>query len=445
MGFFKDKTFFKIILVLAVPIILQEMLNASVNMMDTFMIGRLGEAEVAAVGLANQIFFLFSLILFGISSGAVIFMGQYWGKQDIKSIHKVMGIAFSLGLAFALVFFIGGTFFPKTVMNIYSQDEKVIGLGIEYLEIIVFSYFFSAIIVSINAALRATGYTKYPMITTFISLICNVTFNYIFIFVMGLGVKGAAIGTLCARCVEISAQVFLLYHKKLSVAAKIKNYFTIDKKFVKDFFVISLPVIANEFMWALGTSVYNIAYKYSGTDAQAAVQISSTVQNLFIVVGMGVGFGSSIMLSNSLGAGDIKKAISYSRKCLVLAVILSVFMGVGLIFMTPTIISFFDVSTTVKDYASSLLFVTAVGLAFKTFNYTSIVGILRSGGDTKFCFVVDTASVWLIGVPFAFLGSYFLGLPIYATVALVYTEEIFKIFLSSRRVFKNKWAKNIID
>ncbi len=444
MNSLRDKTFLKLAANLAIPIILQDILNSSVNMVDTFMIGKLGESEVAAVGLANQVFFIYQLILFGITSGSAIFMGQYWGKRDTNSIHKVMGISVSLSLFFAALFSIAAFFAPEKIMELYSQDNTVISLGSQYLGIIIISYFFSAIILSVNAALRATETTKLPMCTTFISLFSNIIFNYIFIFKLGLGVRGAAIATVIARSIELVCQLFLIYRLKTAVAAKLSNYLKADKEFLKIFFKMTIPVILNEFMWSLGTSIYNMAYKYSGTEAQAAVQISSTIQNLFVVMGTGMGFACSIMVSNALGAGDIKKAISYSRKCLKLSVLLSSFMGLLLFFSADFILMFFDVSETVKEYAYYLFIVTAVGIIIKTYNYTTIIGILRSGGDTRFCLLIDAAGVWLIGIPLAFIGSKFLNLPIYITVALVYAEEVMKLFTTTARVLKNKWAKTII-
>ncbi len=445
MKLIKDKVFLKLAASLAIPIILQDILNSSVNMADTFMIGRLGESEVAAVGLANQVFFIYQLILFGITSGSAIFMGQYWGKRDTASIHKVMGIAISLSIFFAFIFSTAASFIPEKIMALYSQDEIVIKYGCDYLGIVIISYFFSALILCINAALRATENTKLPMCTTFISLFLNVIFNYIFIFEIGLGVKGAAIATVLARFIELLCQIFLIYRLKMPVAAKLSNYLKADKTFLKGFFKITTPVILNEFMWALGTSIYNMAYKYSGTEAQAAVQISSTIQNLFIVMGNGCGFACGIMLSNALGAGDIKKAISYSRKCLKVSVFLSCIMGVILFLSSDFILLFFDVSDIVKEYAYYLFIVTAVGIIVKTYNYTTIVGILRSGGDTKFCLILDAAGVWLIGIPLAFLGSAVLQLPIYVTVAMVYLEEVMKFFVTTKRVFKNNWARTLID
>lgn len=441
----ETKTFYKRLFFIAFPIILQELLNSSVNMMDTFMIGKLGEAPVAAVGLANQVFFLFNLINFGINSGAAIFMGQYWGKGDIKSIHKVMGIGYSLSFLSFLVFFFAVNFIPETVMRIYSKDDAVIALGVNYLKAVGISYFMLTLTLTLNNSLKVIGKTHFPMITTFISLISNVIFNYIFIFALKFGVVGAAYGTVCARFVELICIFGFIIKFKLPVLTKIKNYFSFNFSFLKNYMSISIHVILNEFMWALGTTTYNIAYKYSGTNAQAAVQIVSTIQNLFVVAGMGVGAGCGIMIANTLGARNFDRAIKYSRRCLFVSVFIGIIMGLLLLAGSNPIINMFDVNDAVKYECKLMLYIVCIGISLKNFNYAAIIGVLRSGGDTKFCLFADFSSVWFIGIPMAFLGSYFLHLPIYITFAMVYMEELAKVFVCLPRVLKNKWAKTVID
>ena len=440
----KEKAFLKNLSILVIPIILQELLNSSVNLMDTFMIGQLGEIAVTSVGLANQIFFLFNYILFGVNSGTIIFVAQYWGKKDTSSIHKVMGISIILSLSVAFVFCTGALFFPRLLMSIYSKDELVIVEGIKYLRVIGISYFLVSFIMWINACIKAINMTKYPMITTFISLISNIILNYIFIFKLSYGVIGAAYATFCSRIIEFIAQTLIIFIKKPPILAKIREYFSFDKAFLKSYFKVANAVILNEVLWALGTSLFNIAYKYSGTDAQAAVQVANSLQNLFIVVGVGVGSGCGILLSNTLGTGDVEKAKEYSKKCLFISALFSFSMGIILFVISPFVVNLFNVEQIVKVYAKKLLIIVSIGMIFKTYTYTSIVGVLRSGGDTKWALIIDVLSVWGIGVPMAFLGSYFLGLPIYVTYALVYSEEVFKYFLSSYRVKKNVWAKSLV-
>ena len=441
----KKNEFFKRLLALSIPIMLQELLNSSVNMVDIVMIGSLGIESVAAVGLANQIFFLFILLCFGIISGSGIFIGQFFGKRDMAGVHKVMGICFTFTIAGASLFATGAIFFPEFLMQIYSNDENVIRLGVSYLRIIGFSYFFTAISASLNGALRSIGQTKFPMITTIVALLISVSLNYVFIFIFDFGVAGAALGTLIARMVELTLQLFIINKFKLPIATKLKSYFVADKAFIKIFFKTTTPVILNEVVWATGVSLYQIAYKFVGMEAQGAMQIASTVQNLFMVIGMAVGTSCGIMLANLLGAGEHEKAIIYSRKCLLLVIVFSMLMGLVLILLTPFIINFFDVSDSIKDSLQKIIYVVALGMTVKTFNYTTVVGILRSGGDTKFCLLLDSGTVWLVGVPSAFLSAIIFQWPIHLVFAMVYGEEIVKCFLSGQRVWKNRWARTIVD
>lgn len=443
-NFFSDKAFFKNLFLIIIPIIFQELLNSSVNLVDNFMIGQLGEVAITSVGLANQIFFVFNLILFGVNSGAAVFVGQYFGKGDFTGIHKVMGLGIILSLLNAFIFVSAIYLAPEFLMSLYSKDSVVIQEGISYLQIIAPAYFVIAFIMAINAALKAIRKTYFPMITTFIALLTNIALNYLFIFKLGYGVKGAAMATLCARCVELISQLLIIFARRLIILTNFKNYFRFNKSFVTAYFDVCTPIILNEVFWSIGISVCNMAYRFSGTDAQSAIQITGTIQNLFTVMGVAIGGGCGILLSNVLGYGDIEKAKEYSKKCMVLTIIISSIMGVILLILSPYIIDIFKVKDLVKDYTSKLLMVVAFGMIFKTYNYTTIVGILRSGGDTKYTAILDFSSVWFIGIPMAFLGAYFLDLPIYITYAMVYSEEILKGFFSSARVKKNKWAKSLV-
>ena len=441
-----NKRFFKQLLYLAPPIVVQELLNTSINLLDNVMIGRkLGAADIAAVGISNQLFFLFIVVLFGINSGSAIFVGQYWGKNDKKSILKTMGISISSGAAIGAFFMIIALFFSRPVLSLFSRDEQVIKLGMEYLRIIGFSYVITAVSVSRNAALRATGNTKLPMVTAFSSLVTNFIFNYITIFILDMGVAGAAIATVIARIVEIIAQQMLIYKLKMPILGKFSEYFDFDFAFVKEFFKVTVFVVLNEALWALGVSVYNIAYSYCGTDSQAAYHMGTTIMQIFQVFGMAIGTATAIMLSNALGAGEGEKAIRYSRKCLKLVLFISIGMSVILIACSPLILDFYqNVDEAVLEIAQKLIYAIAFAMIPKTVNFTAICGILRSGGDTRYCMLIDILTVWFIGVPLGFLGAMYFKLPIHWVVIMTYSEEIVKIFFALHRSFGNKWARTLV-
>lgn len=430
---------------MALPIIFQELINSSVNLLDTFMVGSLGLNSVTAVGSANQIFFLFALLVFGISSGSSAFMGQYWGNNEKDNLHKTMGICLVFALSVATLFFIPSQLFGKALIDIYSDNENVIELGAKYLRISSISFFLTAIIVTINTSLKSIGQTKLPMFTTLIALTSNAILNYIFIYIFKKGVEGAAIATLIARIFEVCIQIFLIRYMKMPVYTKLKNYFKFNFVFVKKYIKIVWSVFANEALWALGTTLYFIAYSKVSNEAVGAVQISSSVQQMFMVVGMGVGSASGIIIANLLGSGERDKAIDVAKKATHLSVILSVIMSILLILTAPLIVKNFNVPDEVKGYTYNIFYVISIGMVIKTYNFTAIVGILRNGGDTLFCLFIDCISVWFVGVPLAFISAIYLKLPIHFVFALVYSEEIVKFLFCYFRIKSNKWANRIIE
>ena len=439
-----DKAFYKRLIFLALPIIGQDMLNSLVNILDTFMIGSMGAVSITAVGLSNQFFFVFIISIFGISSGTAILMGQFYGSRDIKNIRKSLGLGVILSLITAVFFAYSAIIHPGTIMRIYSQDETVIAEGISYLKIIAPSYLICAVIVPVNAALKSMNQPKVPMITTAIALIVNLTLNYLFIFVLKLGVRGAAMATLIARSVELIVQICIIIFAKMPLAGKLADFLSADKSFFRKYIGLTAPVIINEFIWVIGTSLYNVAYKFLGTPSQAAVQITSTITNLFWVVGMGIGSAAGIILANELGAKNRERAIIYSRKIIKLAAIISLLLSGLLLLFAPAIVNVFNVTQDIKTLAYRTIYITASTLIIRQLNFTIIVGILRSGGDTLFCMIIDLIAVWTLGVPLAFFGAYYLGLPIYWVLLMINAEELLKLVLCLPRTLKNSWAKTLV-
>ena len=440
----ENRKFLKLLFIIAPPVILQEVLSAAVNILDTIMIGRaMGVEEVAAVGLANQIFFLFILMVFGLVSSSMVFNGQYFGKGDIPSIHKVMGIGFVFNLLTALIFFVPAFFFPHVLIGIYSSDPVVIAFGAEYLRIVSFSYFFVAITFTRNAAMRSMRQTKIPMVITSVALGLNFGFNYLAIFVLETGLWGVAAGTLLARGIELVVQEGFIRYYRLPVKATLKGYFNIDKVFVKGFFAVSIFIIFNEVLWAFGNSIYHIAYGIVGTEAQGSIQISMAMVQLFQVFGNSIAISTSIIISNTLGASENKLAIAYSRKCIYFAAVASITMGGFLVAFSGPIVGFYNVEPHIRGYITNIILVAAATMVVRTINFTTVVGILRSGGDTKFCFYLETATVYLIGLPMAFLGA-FMGMPIHIIFLMSQTEEVVKFFIALKRTLGNGWANTIV-
>lgn len=446
---FEDKKFLKKTIAIGIPIAVQALLNTTLNLVDTMMIGSLGESTIAAVGLANKVFFVFTLLLFGIVSGSSILTAQYWGKRDVKNIRRVLGISLIIGLSGAVIFMLAGLFIPKVVMSIFTPSEGTISIGASYLAIVALSYPLTAITNCYISLLRATNQVKAPVFISIVSILVNVVLNYTLIYgnfgAPKLGVQGAAIATVIARLVECLSILAVVYISKGPAAAKIKELVAFDKEFIKKYLITVSPVIANEFMWGLGVTMYSLVYGRMGDEAVAAITITQNVEQICVVIFQGLSSATAVILGNELGANEIKDAERHSKSFFVLQFMLTIVMGMVCLLIRTPLINLFSVPDNIAADITKCLTVFVCYLPFRMFNLINIVGVLRSGGDTKASLLLDITGVWCVGIPFAFLGGIVLGLPIYYVYAMITIEEVYKFILGLRRYKQKKWLRNIIE
>lgn len=444
----EDKAFLKKTAGIALPIALQSLLNTVVNFVDTLMIGQLGETSIAAVGLANKVFFVFVLLVFGIVSGSGILTAQYWGKRDIPNIRRVLGMSLILSTLVSILFLVPSRINPEFVMSIFTDEKDTIKIGATYLMIVAISYPFTAVTNAYVTMLRGVNRVKAPVIITSISILVNVIFNYLLIYgkfgFPEMGVAGAAIATVLARIVECAALLCIVYGFKGPAAAKPKELFTFSKGFLRKYFGTVTPVIANELVWGLGVTLYSVAYGRMGKSAVAAITITQTVEQITQVAFMGISNAAAVILGNEMGAGHLKSAEKHAKSLIWLQLILTIGIAVIGFLASDAVISLFVVSEQVAQYFKLCFTVYILYMPFKTFNFINVVGILRSGGDTKACLFLDCTGVWLIGIPMAFIGGLFLQLPIYIVYAMVMVEEIYKFIFGMIRYRQKKWLRNIV-
>lgn len=448
-GLTEDKKFLGKTMAIAIPIILQQLLNTVLNLIDTMMIGNLGQSTIAAVGLANKVFFVFTLLLFGIVSGSSVLTAQYWGKRDIKNIRRVLGMSLIMGLSGSIIFVIGGLFFPQFIMRIFTPSEGTISIGASYLVIVAMSYPMTAITNCYISLLRAVNAVKAPVIISIFSIGINIILNYALIFghfgAPALGVQGAAIATVVARTIECLSILIVVYSKKGPAAAKIKEMICFDKNFIKTYFITVSPVIANEFMWGLGVTMYSLVYGRMGDEAVAAITITQNVEQICVVIFQGLSAATAVMLGNELGAGKLKEAEIHSKYFIILQFILTIIMGMVCFIIKEPLITLFSVEENIAYDISRCLIAFILYLPFRMFNLVNIVGILRSGGDTKASLMLDVTGVWCVGIPMAFIGGMLLELPIYYVYAMVTFEEAYKFVLGMRRYKQKKWCRNLVQ
>jgi putative MATE family efflux protein len=331
LSFLRDKTFMRSMLSLAIPVAFQQFITAGLNMVDVLMVGQLGEASIAGLGLANQVFFLLILFLFGVTSGMAIFTAQFWGKGDEEGIRRVLGICLTVALGVGLLFTLAATLIPETVLRFYTEDPEVIEIGSSYLRIVGFSYMFMAVTTSYYAVLRSITFVKITVIVSVIAIILKTVLGYLLIFGIGglpaLGVRGAAIGTTFGWVFQCVLIIILVYVLKTPLAANPLTFFRFERAFLGKVLKTAMPAAANEVFWSVGITVYNAVYARIGTDAIAAVQINATMEEIAFVFFIGLGNACAIMVGNKIGADEKDLAFEYGRRFTILTVLMALVAG----------------------------------------------------------------------------------------------------------------------
>jgi putative MATE family efflux protein len=444
---FRDREYYATLIRITLPIAFQNLISSALNAVGVFLIGQLGDTPLAAVGLANQIFFLLNLMLFGITSGAAIFTAQLWGKGDLPAIRKVTGLCLGLAMAAGLLFSVIALFFPSAALGVYTNDPAVIQEGSQYLVIIGLSYLATAVSFALAGQLRATGNVRTPMLVSVIALGLGTVLNYVLIFgalgLPALGVRGAALGTCLARLLECAAMLAVTYLGRLPVAFRPADLRGLTWPFVRRLMATVLPVTANETIWSVGYSIYNLVYAHISTEAIAAVNITSTVEGMANFAFLGLASASAIMIGNRIGAGEEQKAFQYARRSLALSAGLGALVGGVLILLSDTIVSYYKISDMTAANLHGILIVLGCAFWMRVSNMTLIIGVLRSGGDTRFSFLLDVGTVWLVGIPMALIGAFALHLPVYWVFAMVMADELTKISGGIYRVLSRKWINNL--
>nr|WP_294489004.1 MATE family efflux transporter [uncultured Anaerosporobacter sp.] len=443
----ETKEFFQGILIIGIPVIIQNLINSLVNMTAVFMVGSLGEVAITSTSLGNSWFFVYILLCGGITAAGSIFISQHWGNKEIDKVHQYMGVMI-IGVAIlAAIMGTSSILFSDRIIRIYSNDPAVIKIGASYIRIIGYSYFFTALTNVFVATLRSTQIAFVPMIGTILSLLCNLLLNYCLIFGnMGmprLGVNGAAIATVIARIIEFLFIVGYTYSKKLAIAVNPKRFFHIEYQTVKQYFRYGSFIILGEAIYGIGNSIYNIAYKYTGTESQAALQIVNSIKSMALVLSIGIGNSASVIIGNLLGQNQLEKAKRFCKKYLIFTPIVAAAVAVILVLFAPMILHMFQISQSSQTYAQKMLYILAFELPFRAINFTIIVGILRAGGDSTYCFKANFCGTWLFGLPMAFLGAVVLKAPVYIVFLMVTADEIGKFFICFPRTIKYKWMRNL--
>jgi putative MATE family efflux protein len=443
----EKKHFYKLVFTLVLPMALQNLINVGVSTADVVMLGKVSETSLSASSLAGQVQFIMSLIFFGLTSGAAVLTAQYWGKRDIRTIEKVLGITMRFALAAAILFTVAVLLFPIPVMKIFSAEKDVIEQGADYLRIIAFTYVLGAITIVYLNIMRSVERVIIATVVYLVSLITNVILNAILIFgLLGfspMGIRGAAYATLIARIVEVVIVLFYANFRNKEVRFHFKDLFLKDKLLMKDFLTFSIPVMLNELIWGSGTSVNAAIIGHLGKTVVAANSVTQVTRQLAMVVAFGLANATAITLGKALGENREDLAKLYAKRFIRLTIILGV-IGAGVILGVSQIArETLSLSGEAKSYLGIMMFVMSYFAIGQAYNTTMVVGVFRAGGDTNFGLFLDTVFMWGCSILFGAIAAFILKLPVPVVYVILMSDEIIKIPITTWRYRSMKWVRNV--
>lgn len=454
--FIGTKNFYKMVLALTIPIIIQNGITNFVNLLDNVMVGQLTQEEFVGVGVANQLIFVFNLALFGGLSGAGIFTAQFFGKNDVDGMRhtfrfKLYTTLLILAAGITVFLTLGEPLISAFLTDDGQSGDPALALryGQKYLGFAMLSLIPAALAQVYASTLRETGQTLPPMVASLAAVVANAGFNYVLIFgkfgAPALGVVGAAIGTLLARVIELGI-VMIWTHTHKGKAPYIKGVYTslaIPACLCRKIFVKCMPLMLNELLWSGGMTLMNQCYSTRGLAAVSAINISTTVTNLFNIVFISLGTAVAILVGNQLGAGQIEEAKDTDRKIIAFSMVVCVGVGGLMALCAPLFTMAYNATDTVRILAAQLIIVHACMMPFDSFAHNCYF-TLRSGGQTLITFIFDSFFVWVVSVPTALLLSRLTELPLLPLYILCIAPNLLKCVIGAILLKTGKWAKKLV-
>ncbi len=437
----------KFIVTMATPIALQNLINFSVNMVGTFMLGQLGEKPLTAFSLANQVFFILSMVIYGIGEGANVLVAQYWGRKDTNSIHKVMTCAYSIAIGFSTLLCLAALLIPEEVMGIFIKDRTVIGLGAEYLRVIAVSYLFYAVTAVTTCVLRAVNTVMISMLLSTCTLCINLILSYTLIFgsfgAPRLGITGAAIGTMVSRIAEFIILLLYLTLSEDKLRLRLRKLLKLDKRIAMAYLTFSIPVILNELFWALGMSVVAMILGRMGSEVVAANSIYASVSDFSSSLFSGINSCAGVLVGNAIGAHDYPRMEELKKRFKRISFIAGLIGAFVMLISSSVVVDWYQVNDLTKSYAGKIMLVGAVFELFRAMQTMNMMGILRGGGDVKFTMANDLIFLWGFSIPLGLLAGLVWNWPIAAVYLVLKFDQAIKKGTSEWRLKSGKWMKDV--
>lgn len=444
----KDKSFYKSFLLLTLSLALQNLLTYSVNLADNLMLGNYGEMALSGVSLCNQLQFFLQMLVVGAGEGVVVLGAQYWGKKKLKPIPNIIGVALRFGIAISATLFVLVLLFPTQILGLLANDTAVIAEGIKYLKIICFSYIIFTATNILVTSLRSIGIVKIGYIISASTLLINVCLNYCLIwgkFIFPeLGIRGAAIATLIARCVELLIVIFYLKYKENTFNLSVRKLVRIDNSYIRDYVKVSSPVLLNQALWGIAQMVQTAVLGHMGATAIAANSIATVVFQVLSVLCYGAASASGIVVGRRIGAGITKDSLKQLVRTLeVTFLILGVFSGLAIFIARKPILSFYNISEEARALAMQFMAILSIATVGTAYQMAVDSGIIRGGGDTSFSAKLNIISMWCIVIPFSMLAAFKFGAAPIVVFFLLKWDQLYKVIPVKIRLESWNWLKRV--
>ena len=447
--FIFEKQFLLNMLAIAVPIALQNMISFGVAMMDSVMLGGLGDKAISAANLGGQPFSLLMSIGFGLSSGGSVLIAQYWGRGDVARIRTVMRLSMQIVFTASSLMTLVCLLFPQQVMGLYSNEAEIVAAAAQYLQLVALSYLPYSISNNYMMSLRAVEKVTVSAAIYGTSFFVNVFFNYVFIFgavgAPALGVRGAAVGTILARCSELLLVTIYMYAKEDTIGFRFSDCFRLKNEMIQDYTRHSLPVLGNELLWGLGISVTAAIIGRIGSVFVTANSIAAVLNQLALVSVIGVGNAAAVITGKLIGEGRMQRAKRAANTILLGSVFVGMFNCAMIFILRPIFLSFYRITPEAYEAAYTVMGVLALLHLSLAIDITCIIGILRGGGDTKMAFAFDCGALWLVSVPMGVLSGLVWGWPVPLVYVMLKLDSPIKTILSLIRLKSGAWIRNVTN
>lgn len=438
-----DKTFFRSVCGLAVPVALQSMLQASFSIVDQIMIGQLGSVSIAGVGLAGKFSSIFSVVVSAVGAVAGIMISQYLGQRNQREVRRSVSVNLVIMLLLALVFTLLCALFPGQVMGLYTRDQDTRLAAAQYLSIISATFFPIAGATMLSALFRCMERASFPLYASLCAAVVNTGLNYVLIFgKLGFsptGARGAAIATAVSQVVNLVIMLLLLLrHRGLFPA----DGGGTDAPFQwRQYAAMLFPVLICEFMWSLGENIYAAIYGHMGTEASAAMILINPIQGLMIGALCGLSQAAGVIIGKQLGGNEYEEAYTAAKKLLLYGFIGSAVLSVIIVLTGSCYVRLYQVEESVRQLTVQILFAYALIAPFKVQNMILGGGIIRSGGRTAYVMVIDLIGTWLFGVPLGLLSAFVLHLSIPYVYFILSLEECVRFGISMAVFRRKRWMR----